>query len=188
MSKFEDRLWSDLVRRQSSTAGERAMTNHQGRAGRLRTAYLMVAGVTSVGAAVAASFMLGIGGATPAFAVAANSDGTVTVTLNELVGVGGANAQLEKLGVAVRVAKVEANCSAPIPSQTGANVKQASEAATISAQGTATVHPASIPAGDTIVLTAQEIEGHVSEGIAVVRGGAPSCLSSAQEVNGAPLQ
>lgn len=190
MSKFEDRLWSDLVSRHSSeVAAAGAPVKARQRGWRhLRKPYLMVAGFASAGAAVAASLVLSIGGAAPAFAVTSNSDGTVTVTLNELIGVGGANAQLEKIGAAVRVAKVEASCSAPIPSQGGTNAKQADEAVTVSAQGTATVQPATIPAGDTIVLTAQEIEGHVSEGIAVVRGAAPSCVLPAKEATGAPLQ
>jgi hypothetical protein len=79
---------------------------------------LVAGSLASVGAVVALGLLLGAGASTPAYAVVVRPDGSVTLTLNELVGVGSANARLAELGVRARLAKVEPGCATkarPIP-------------------------------------------------------------------------
>lgn len=73
-------------------------------AGAMATVAATTATVLAIGAATTAS---------PAFAVANNQDGTVTITLTDLTGVAGLNAKLASMGVAVRAVPVVAGCNAP---------------------------------------------------------------------------
>jgi hypothetical protein len=50
--------------------------------------------------------------APPAFAVTNNPDGSVTITLNEITGVSGLNAELAASGIAVRAVPVVSGCTA----------------------------------------------------------------------------
>lgn len=112
MSKLEDRLWSDLL---GEPEADRALaaTQPAGRRKPARRAPLAVGGLVFVGGLLAAALMLtGGSSTTPAYAVALNPDGSVTLTLNEVLGVAGANEGLEKLGVRVRIARPEAGCTA----------------------------------------------------------------------------
>src|ERR1039458_5871764 len=113
MSKIEDRLWTDLL---GEPEADRALAARQpsGRRKPARRAPLAVGGLVLVGALLAAVLMLTGGGTStiPAYAVALNPNGSVTLTLNEVLGVKGANEALERLGVRVRIARVEAGCTA----------------------------------------------------------------------------
>ena len=76
----------------------------------------MLAGATALVAAASAA-VLAITAATtapPAFAVTDNDDGSVTITLNEITGVSGLNAELASMGVAIRAVPVVAGCNAPV--------------------------------------------------------------------------
>lgn len=69
-------------------------------------------GIALTGAIVAAALTVTAGTSPPAYALQVNTNGSVTLTINELIGINGANAQLAKLGVRARVAKLEAHCTA----------------------------------------------------------------------------
>lgn len=76
----------------------------------------MLAGGTTAAVAAGTAAVLAIGAATtapPAFAVANNQDGSVTITLNDLTGVSGLNAKLASMGVAIRAVPVVSGCNAP---------------------------------------------------------------------------
>jgi hypothetical protein len=74
--------------------------------------------VASATAAVALTLALSATTSPPAYAVAVRADGSVALALNELVGIGPANARLAELGVRARLARREASCmttARPIP-------------------------------------------------------------------------
>ena len=76
---------------------------------------IVAGGATAAVAATAA--VLALGAATtapPAFAVTDNRDGSVTITLNEITGVSGLNAELASMGIAVRAVPVVSGCNAPV--------------------------------------------------------------------------
>ena len=125
------------------------------------------------------------GGNPPAaYAVTQNPDGTVSLTLNEVLGVDPANEQLAKLGVPVVVAKVQPGCaergepvrpSAPRFGEMIEPVKTGSGLAGISW----VIHPSLIPAGDTLRLSVQVDPDStipaLGSAIGLFRGQAPRC-------------
>ena len=75
---------------------------------------LLAGGATALaGAATAAVLAIGAAStAAPAFAATSNPNGTVTITLNDLTGVSGLNAELASMGVAIRAVPVVSGCTA----------------------------------------------------------------------------
>jgi hypothetical protein len=139
-------------------------------------------------AAAAATLALTTGTTTPAYAVVVNRDGSVTLTLNELLGTKAANARLASLGVRVRVVTREQGCTAKgelAPLGTGA-LRQRSERQHVEsillAEGAllqrvahphphtafgglaVLIHPNVIPAGDTVVITARLVDRRNGDG------------------------
>ncbi|MGO9899827.1 MAG: hypothetical protein ACLP0J_09065 [Solirubrobacteraceae bacterium] len=177
MSTFEDNLWRELVRE------HQAEHAHPGRAatgGLVR--YRRLAGA-SLGLAAAATLALTAGTAAPAFAVTSNPNGTVTVTINEIAGIAGANAQLAALGVRARAVQIVQGCAAgPLISQ------KVLGGATDGSGGSSlptsiTIEPSEIPAGDTLVLAAKQFANGAANGVqmfdAIVQGAAPACVAQA---------
>ena len=75
---------------------------------------LLAGGATALaGAATAAVLAIGAAStAAPAFAATSNPNGTVTITLNDLTGVAGLNAELASMGVAIRAVPIVSGCTA----------------------------------------------------------------------------
>ena len=178
MSNFEDGLWSDLVREHGS---ELALAPRPARR-RLRRGVPLTAGALVVaGAMIAAALILTAGTSPPAYAVSENSDGTVTVTINELLGVSGANAELVRLGVRATVARVEPGCNASanlVPGPPPLATKMVHP----DRPGVMTIDPSLIPPGDTLRISAERLSSGppaaVGLGIALYRGPAPACVPS----------
>jgi hypothetical protein len=172
MSKIEDRLWADLI---GEPEAEGALCARMSPATKRRAsrAPFAAGGLAVAGATVAVVLALTAGGnTTPAYAVSVNPDGTVSLTVDEIIGVQGANEALTKLGVRARVAEIEPGCS-----QTGEidrdqeneplvePHKIAGDAGTIESQlqrrGGAfagismIIHADQIPEGDTVVISAE---------------------------------
>lgn len=188
MSRFEDRLLVHLIdnhgaRLAQADPAPQPRQPHGRRGGRLAAAAAAAAAALALAAGVVAA-TLSSGGSTPAYAVEVHSDGTVVLTLDEIVGVEGANAQLSKLDVKATIARVEAGCT-----QTGVidhsrggaaaihNIVQPSHTGETGVRWT--INPAAIPPGDTLSLSAQRLEGSTSNlaayRIALYQGAAPSC-------------
>jgi hypothetical protein len=115
MSKYFDRVEAHLL-----DAVGRASTASPRRRRRWSSWWTALAAgtVASVAAAVVLTLALSATTSPPAYAVAVRADGSVTLTLNELVGIGPANARLAELGVRARLARREASCTTtarPIP-------------------------------------------------------------------------
>ena len=165
MSVLEDTLWAHLT---EHSEADKALVVHQPPAERHRSRWAPLAiGAVSV-TGVTLALALGLTGSTnttSAYAVTVNPDGSVSVTLTEVLGVSGANEALARLGVRARIAQVEAGCT-----QTGDRVRLAPGAAAHEQQeqivepqkdgeGLAginmIIHPDAIPTGDTALITAQ---------------------------------
>ncbi|HXD54670.1 MAG TPA: hypothetical protein VN618_07950 [Solirubrobacteraceae bacterium] len=209
MSRFEDRLFAELVEQHGALltdAPARALpASGQARrparvrlplplrlrlpAGRLVPAGALAFALAAALAAIVIGFGSGGGGGTPAYAVVSNGDGTVSVTVRELVGVTGANEALRTLGVRARVVHSERAC----PTQPGeyALARLSSEQSERIAHGGApsgepsvVLDPSAIPPGDTVVIGARVLEHRraltvTGLEIAIYEGAVPPCLRAA---------
>jgi hypothetical protein len=171
MSKFEDRLWSDLV---GSYGAQLALVPPLARR-RSRRAPLLAAAVVLIVAVMVGVLTLSAGtSAPPAYAVSRNGDGTINVTIDELAGVAGANTQLTELGVAARAVAVEQGCiSAARPVAITPTLY--AQMAHPEGQGV-TIQPAAIPSGDTLVLAVHALSGAVALSVGLYHGAPPTCL------------
>ncbi|HEX4437093.1 MAG TPA: hypothetical protein VH061_09890 [Solirubrobacteraceae bacterium] len=191
MSRFEDRLWDELVEQHGSLLLEppaTVMPRTPAAAGRLRWAArrrLPIAAFATALAGVLAALLIALGGGgagTPAYAITANGDGTVIVTIREIVGIEGANAKLAALGVPVRVVPVEPDCPAVSTGSAPDRVSPEREHTILSPVGPAgnasvKVTPGAIPSGDTLVLGARQLDaGAIALGGALYKGPGRSCL------------
>jgi hypothetical protein len=197
MSRFQERLWQELVRDHASVlaypAGSRdllprlTIVEPRGAAmlgtGALRSRRLVLrprrlaAGLAALAAVIAAVSILTTTGTTPsaAYAVTQRPDGTLDISIDELTGVAGANAQLTKLGVRVRVVPVQTGCSesaqiVSVPPSLAAKVARAAEG------GGLLVRPNLVPPGDTLALTARQAGSTVALSYGLYRGAAPGCI------------
>jgi hypothetical protein len=172
MSKFEDRLWSELVLDHGPQLASmtRIEVPHRSRRGPAAI------GAVAVASAIAAVALTATTGTSPsvAYAVSQSSDGSVTVTIREISGVSGANAQLARLQVPVRVARVEAGCSATTKT---VPISPAIVSDLVRYEGQAlSIRPELVPNGDTLVISAKPIGLAVGLDYGLFRGSAPSCV------------
>ncbi len=198
MTKIDERLWADLIQEPGANRALAAAQPPRRRRSP-RRAPLAAGALVLFAAIVAAAMTLTAGtSTTPAYAVTVNPDGSVSVTLTEVLGVSGANEALARLGVRARIAKVQAGCT-----QTGEKVRLEPGAAAHEQQelivepqkngeGLAginmIIHPDAIPQGDTALITAQLDDGGrpvavphgkpvsaVAWTVGLYRGAAPTC-------------
>lgn len=178
MSRFEDRLWSELVCDYGPELARQARIEVPVRT---RRTVVSVVAVAAVLCALAVAVLL-LSNTHPssseAYAVSQAPDGTVTVSINELTGISGANEQLAGLGVRVRVAAVEADCT-----QTGQIVRVApaviSELASFNRQGV-TIKPELVPREATLVLSARQVGGIVGLSYGLYSDPAPTCIKAGE--------
>lgn len=173
MGSFEDQLWTDLEREHGPTLAfaQRAAPPR----GRGRPAVLTALGAFGlVGVATALAVTLTATGASPAFAVTQNGDGSVTVTIGQIEGVTGANAELARLGVRARAVTAEPHCAStlvPVNHVIGGGALRPGPG-----QDAITVLPSAIPPSDTLVLVAEQVSGNRTALAAImVNGPAPTC-------------
>ncbi len=184
MSRFEDDLWETLSREHGAAtlrAGPRSGVVPR----RRRALSLAAAALTLIAVTATAVVLLSTGnGLSPAYAITQNANGTVTLTLDEVIGVQPANQELARLGVRVVVAKVEAGCNetGQIVRLVEGNIFRMIEPAK-AGDGLGglrwVIHPAAIPQGDTLRLSVQ-IDPRsripaVGEVLGLFRGEAPKC-------------
>jgi hypothetical protein len=191
VSKFQDRLWDELVEQHGALLLEPPATFLPRTPAPTRRApwaprrSLSIIGLGAAVAGVLAALVIGLGGGssgTPAYAVTSNGDGTITVRIREIVGIEGANAKLAALGVPVRVVTVEPNCPAVGEGSTPDRVSPERQHTIMSLIGTpgiasVKVTPAAIPSGDTLVIGARQLDaGAIAMSGALYRGPGRSCL------------
>ncbi|HEX3616558.1 MAG TPA: hypothetical protein VHU61_08470 [Solirubrobacteraceae bacterium] len=112
MTEFEDRLWERLVDEHGADAVTLAVEPER------RNRRALVGGsaaLATVSAAAVVAFAA-TGGATPAYAMTQNADGSYTFTINDLAtAVPELNAKFKQLGIEETVIPVEAGCSTVNP-------------------------------------------------------------------------
>ncbi len=175
MSSFEDRLWSALVHAHgdeirlaaASTAGP--LTHRRRRPAVLAGTALTTAGLAAAGVL---AFTAGTA-APPAYAVTTNSDGTVTVTLNDIAAITALNAELARDGIAAKAIPITSDC--PVH-----GFPNAMPAGTDPNAYSITIVPSDIPSGYTgIVGVGQSTSGQIelAQG-AFPTASVPSCFNS----------
>ncbi len=193
MSDFKQRLWSELAAEHAGALAypvaardrlwDLPIVEPRARRGRRRSSRTLprgrlAASLAAVAVALVAATLVVTTGTAPsvAYAVTRAADGTVHVSIEDLTGVSGANAQLEKLGVPVRVVPVLAGCQA-----TGERVPPPSPplgTATVHAEAGIAVRPDLIPAGETLVLAARQAGSAVYLSASFYRGAIPACVAA----------
>jgi hypothetical protein len=189
MVDVQDRLLADLMREHGQEL-ESPQPQIQGSKRRSRRAPLAAAFAVLVSGVLATTVLLSGGpSASSASAVTLNPDGSVTVSLGEVLETDQANRQLAALGVRARIAKVEPGCTETgelIPPNSYSHQQQddmveSNDAGHGLSSLVWTIHPEAIPAGDTVLIRAELYEGArlpaVGSGISLYRGQAPACKS-----------
>jgi hypothetical protein len=178
MTRFADELFDDLMREHGSTlAGTRvppAPKRHL-----VSRPVLLAAGAGGVAAAAAVGTLVA-GGGTPAYAVTAHPNGTVSLAVYEKAGISQANAKLQQLGDGrVVVVPIEAGCpgitSLRPPAVPVRDVRLGVDAKT---GAISTLDTSSIPAGDVMVVGFQQSATGMSATSAwLTSGPVPRCVS-----------
>jgi hypothetical protein len=182
MSKFEDRLWRELVRKHGADLAQMdSPTAKPARRARPR----LLAG-TSVALAVAGTvvaLVLSAASSPPAFAVSRNADGTYTVTLQKLAAIHQANATLAALGIRAKLVEVTQGCT--VKALPPAAVHAMALAQSVSGKAApqaaiARLDPSKIPPGKwQVVIPAYKVAGTVHVAKAhLMQGQAPACFST----------
>ena len=181
MSKFEDRLWRDLVRKHGA---DLAQMERPAAKPRRRARPRLLAG-TSIGLAVAgtaAALVLSAASSPPAFAVSRNSDGTVTVILQKLAAIHGANAKLAALGIRARVVVVSTGCTVKALAPADVHAMQLARTMAGRAASQAAISrfdPKTIPPGKIQVIPAYRVANTVHVATAqLIQGRVPVCIST----------
>lgn len=173
MSKFEDRLWSELVADYGPELARQ--TRVQLPVPARRRAPMVAVAAALIGALLAVVLATNTTTSpSEAYLVSQSPDGTVTVSIKELTGIDGANVQLASLRVSIRVAAVEPGCS-----ESGQIVRMppaiAPDLAGLDKRGV-TIMPSLIPQGDTLVLSARQVGQFVALSYGLYRDPPPSCV------------
>jgi hypothetical protein len=151
-----------------------------------RRLFALAGAILGLAAVIVAVAALESGGGSPpaAYALTQNPDGTVTLTLSEVLGVEPADDQLAKLGIPVVVAKIEPGCDEtgelvrPTAPRYGEMIEPAKTGPGFGGL-TWVIHPSLIPPGDSLRLSVQRDPDSsipaLGTGIALFRGQAPRC-------------
>jgi hypothetical protein len=189
VTAFEDALWAELV---NDHGAKLLGTGPRTRARQRRSRRLPVAagGIALIGAIVVAGLTVTATTSPPAYALVVNPNGSVTLTINELIGITGANAQLAKLGVRARVAKLEPHCSERghfirVPFDPPRLPVEPEKVRNGFSGLRMVIHPSTIPPEDTLLLTARLIRGThdgspfqaLGMSMGLYRGAVPACGS-----------
>jgi hypothetical protein len=143
MSKYTDRLWSDLAREHGPALAQAARPEPGGVTRRPR----ILAGSTLAlaGAGTALGLALSATGSTPAFAVTRASDGSVLVQINQQESIDAANAKLNSMikeKVVVASAPGPATVSGPVTCTSGEpNMQGPTVKVLLGAHGTQVIAP-----------------------------------------------
>lgn len=152
MTRFADQLFDDLMREHGPAL---ARTRPPAPVRHIAPRRTVLAAGTACAAAAATAGVLAAGGGTPAYAVTAGPDGTVTLAVARESGIAGANARLRQLGDGqVVVVPVRPGCpslrSLPAPKVSRGHI--AVQVGDSVRDGSVTVDAKGIPAGDILVV------------------------------------
>lgn len=196
MTRFEDHLWAELVRRNAlalmaagpGVAGSRSPTTARRRP---RRVLFSAAGLGLCGAAAAITLaLLPTTATTPqAYAVTLHPKGYVTVTIRQISAVKALNARLARLGIRARAVPIVPVCSGHLRAGVlfrvrfwiGFPVTRPPKRIMIPRIGLVTLRSltfeaTAIPRGQTLVLAAKQIDHRVALTARTVRGPVPACV------------
>jgi hypothetical protein len=182
VARFEDRLWAELVEQHGAVLAERPILVHAPPR-RVRRGPIAAVALAVAIALAALVIALGHSGGTSAYAVIANPDGTVTLTIREIAGVQPANERLEELGIPASIPPTRSDCPTSSSHLRSAHLTPEESRKTFEPEGghgsySIRIDPKAIPSGDTLVLKAYELpSGAIAMQAAVIEGPAPSCLA-----------
>ena len=184
MTKFEDRLFDDLMR-EHGTALARLRPPAAAKRHIAARRALLATGAGGLTVAAVAGTLVASGGspAYAAYAVTKNPDGTVTVAIYSKSGIPGANARLRQLGDQVVVVPVAPGCPSlhSLPAPGVPSKGQISVESGRSKDGGVTVNAQGIPAGDILVVGAVTVTSGKATttemGASLTSPPAPSCVS-----------
>jgi hypothetical protein len=185
MTKFADQLFDDLMREHGPALAHTVPSLSRPAPGHhLATRRTLLAAGTACAAVAATAGVLVAGGGTPAYAVTAHPDGTVTLAVHQESGIAGANARLRQLGDGqVVVVPVKAGCPGvgSLPAPAAPRSGHIPLQTTVSRDGSVTVKAKGIPAGDILVVgVATTTHGSMvtsGGGSALTSPPAPACVS-----------
>ncbi|HEY3905752.1 MAG TPA: hypothetical protein VGM14_17725 [Streptosporangiaceae bacterium] len=182
MTKFADQLFDDLMAEHGPTLARTsiptAVKRHPA-----RRPVLLASGVAGLAVAATAGVIATSGGS-PAFAVTAHPNGTVTLAVYKDSGIAGANARLRQLGDnQIVVVPVGPNCPSlsslappPVPPNGPMTIEGSS-----SSDGSFTANAQGIPDGDIFVVAhVSSTDGNTRTGLSgakLTAAPAPSCVS-----------
>jgi hypothetical protein len=181
MSKFEDRLWRELVHRHGADLARvtRPAAKH---ARRTRPRLLAGTSVALAGVGATLALVLSAASSPPAFAVSHNADGTYTVSLQKLAAVHGANARLAALGIRARLVEVTQGCTVKTLPPAAVHAMQLAQGMAGKAApqvASARLDPRKIPPGKWQVIPTYRVGGEVHVDKAhLIQGRAPACIST----------
>jgi hypothetical protein len=180
MTKFADQLFDDLMREHGPAlehAGEPAAPK---RRLAMRRPVLLAGGASGLAVAAAIGALVAATGGSPAYAVTAHSNGTVTVAVYQKSGIAGANARLRQLGDSqVVIVPVQAGCPVPAPPAVSGVGKVISDGID-SNGGSSNVTAQGIPAGDILIVGIESSANGGSASAAILSSPpAPNCISMA---------
>lgn len=182
MTKFADELFDDLMQQHGA---DLATVARPARRTVPRPVWL-AAGVVGMAGAVTAGVAIA-GGGTPAYAVTANNDGTVTISLNQLNAVNDANGALHKLGDPVVIVPVHAGCVSIDSLPVGLPLKgqhtsvftqtQGHSSGKGGVEGIIRVQVHGVPAGDTVLVAAKQSGNAIEMATRLITGTPPRCVT-----------
>lgn len=200
VSRFEDRLLAELLEQHGAVLADApVLPQIPARRARARSwlglpaRRLLPAGALALALATALVALVtglgsGGGGVTPAYAVVQNGDGTVTVTIRELLGIDGANRELRTLGVRARVVPSEGSCQTDPAQFRQARISEELSRRIVTpvflaGAPSVVIEPSAIPADDTVVIGVRTLDTQgepAATGLetAIYEGAAPPCLTA----------
>ena len=170
MTEFEDGLWERLVADHAADAV--SLTPGRDNQHRMLVGGSAAALATASAAAVVA--FAATGGATPAYAMTQNADGSYTFTINDLAtAVPQLNAKFRQLGIPETVIPIEANCPTVSKFLFAEPQQSMSDSMTFKAGG-----PGPEPGFAYVVAAEQLPSGGVAMAMGAIKPPLPSCWST----------
>jgi hypothetical protein len=177
MTRFEDNLWAELEREHAPVLLQTLAARRRARAG---VWVGVAAGVAVLGAAAVIAPVY-FGGTPPAYAVAGNPDGSVTVTVRDAERFEDATAALREHGVPAVAVVLSETCPEGEARKIEYALTSGSGPVTIADPLNtevfeARITPDQLPVGVTLVLAAKDTGNGFSVVTAYARGDVPKCV------------
>lgn len=162
--------------RRDQLPGASRIGTFAGRRSYLRPVFL-TGPLTGIAVAAVVAFGLGSSATAPAFAVTDNANGTVTVTIRDISGLAGLNAEFARRGIRAVAVPIVQGCITTLRHGPPQLVQGAIRVPDL-ASSTVTFTPGMLPHGDTLVVAARQTgKNQVQEVVGVSGGPTPTCVS-----------